>query len=369
MKKLVTIFLLCSLILSIYSPANAANTPNETQFIQQSKKYIGVRYVYGGNTPSSGFDCTGYINYVYNKFGYSLPRTSANIYASKSLSPVKELKVGDLVFFETYKPGASHAGIYIGSNQFVHASSSKGVTVSNMGESYWNTRYLGARRHEQLSSNLSFSTDDEAKKLWFKAYQHYQSASVSTQSQEVLQMYNSLRKHVGLNDGTALGQYIARTAHLIDSVNVASSLSASTKQLRESMINNQELSSQTVAQYHQHSANINKSERVFSRLYGSELRGRYNQEAITPAKIARETVIYEVSMYGLLDIIESKIEQGSISEAQSLLEKYNRLEKRAVDIKNAGNAIHINAYQSLDQMNQKLQERKKAAEAAIQNSK
>ncbi|WP_044749189.1 cell wall-binding repeat-containing protein [Bacillus alveayuensis] len=111
--------------------------------ISTAKSFIGVPYVWGGTTPA-GFDCSGYLNYVYEKHGINLPRTVADIW--KVSKPVSSPAVGDIVFFETYKPGPSHAGIYIGDNQFIHASSSKGVEITSINSSYYKTRYLGAKR-------------------------------------------------------------------------------------------------------------------------------------------------------------------------------------------------------------------------------
>ncbi|MGG1573500.1 C40 family peptidase [Fictibacillus sp. NRS-1165] len=116
---------------------------NTSGFIPTAKKYIGVPYVWGGETPK-GFDCSGYLNYVYLKSSnIDLPRTVAGIYLKGT--KVNAPKVGDLVFFETYKPGASHAGIYIGNNEFIHSSSSRGVSISSMKNPYWAPRYLGAK--------------------------------------------------------------------------------------------------------------------------------------------------------------------------------------------------------------------------------
>ncbi|WP_394514452.1 C40 family peptidase [Priestia aryabhattai] len=115
-----------------------------SKLINTGKKYIGVKYVWGGTTPS-GFDCSGFLDYVYKEaLGIKLPRTVAEIY--KVGVSVKNPSVGDLVFFETYKPGASHAGIYLGNGKFLHSSSSKGVGITEMSNSYWSQRYIGAKK-------------------------------------------------------------------------------------------------------------------------------------------------------------------------------------------------------------------------------
>jgi peptidoglycan DL-endopeptidase LytE len=109
--------------------------------IAEAKKYIGVPYVWGGSTPA-GFDCSGYLNYVFNHVGLSIPRTVAAIWSEAK--PVSSLKAGDIVFFNTGS-SPSHAGIYLGNNQFIHAGTSTGVTISDLGNSYWKPRYMGAK--------------------------------------------------------------------------------------------------------------------------------------------------------------------------------------------------------------------------------
>ncbi|MBS4214227.1 C40 family peptidase [Neobacillus rhizophilus] len=109
--------------------------------IEEAKKYIGSPYKWGGNTPA-GFDCSGFTVYVFNKVGISLPRTAATQW--DATTPVASPSVGDLVFFQTYKLGPSHVGIYLGNNKFISAAST-GVTISDMTSTYWKTRYLGAK--------------------------------------------------------------------------------------------------------------------------------------------------------------------------------------------------------------------------------
>ncbi|HHW37571.1 MAG TPA: C40 family peptidase [Bacillales bacterium] len=112
-------------------------------FIQHALNLIGTPYIWGGTT-TNGFDCSGFLKYVFAKKGIDIPRTISEIWDYGI--DVKKPSVGDLVFFETYKPGPSHAGIYLGGGQFIHSGSSKGVTISKLNQSYWSKRYLGSKR-------------------------------------------------------------------------------------------------------------------------------------------------------------------------------------------------------------------------------
>lgn len=114
--------------------------------IQTAKQYIGVPYVWGGVSPS-GFDCSGYTHYVLLKNGIVVPRTAKAQYGVGTSVSKDQLKPGDLVFFETYAPGPTHVGFYIGNNQFLHASSGgDSVKISDMTKSYYAQRYIGAKR-------------------------------------------------------------------------------------------------------------------------------------------------------------------------------------------------------------------------------
>ncbi|MBQ7498110.1 MAG: C40 family peptidase [Selenomonas sp.] len=113
--------------------------------IATAKSYIGVPYQFGGTTPKA-FDCSGYLQYIFGKQGINIPRTADEQYKlGLRTKSSKELVPGDLVFFETYEKGASHCGLYLGSGEFIHTSSSKGVRIDKLSDDYWSPRFLGGK--------------------------------------------------------------------------------------------------------------------------------------------------------------------------------------------------------------------------------
>ena len=117
------------------------------QLINYAKQFLGVKYVYGGSTPESGFDCSGFTSYVFKHFGYSLNRSSAGQASNGTKITKAELRPGDIVLFSRGSASVGHVGIYIGEGEFIHAvSPGKDVAISSLSESYYTSHYAGSRR-------------------------------------------------------------------------------------------------------------------------------------------------------------------------------------------------------------------------------
>lgn len=125
------------------------NAPMWAQsLVKRAEQFQGVRYKYGGTSPKTGFDCSGFVGYVYKQYGVDLPRDSRSQRSSLKSVKANELKPGDLVFYRvSSSPTGSHAAIYIGNGQIIHASpSARKVVIADMHDSYFTKRYVGAGR-------------------------------------------------------------------------------------------------------------------------------------------------------------------------------------------------------------------------------
>lgn len=128
---------------------SAADTETKAgdTLVAAAMKYLGCPYVYGGTSPS-GFDCSGFVQYVCSECGITVTRTAASMYGGDGVSVDKSaLEPGDLVFFSSSSESIGHVGIYIGDGQFIHASNpSTGVIISPLDMDYWAANYIGAKR-------------------------------------------------------------------------------------------------------------------------------------------------------------------------------------------------------------------------------
>ena len=133
----------------IKAKRNSHLSYNKTQILNNAKEYLGGKYVWGGTQPK-GFDCSGYIQYLYKKGGVALPRTAYQQSKVGLLVNRNELKKGDLLFFLTDKKRnipITHVGMYIGNDKFIHAASKKkGIIISSLSKSKYNRIYVKAKR-------------------------------------------------------------------------------------------------------------------------------------------------------------------------------------------------------------------------------
>lgn len=132
------------------TPASVAeNMKQAAQPLLKALSLIGTPYRFGGSKPEKGMDCSGFVRHVYKESAQiDLPRTAGGMSKTGEQVAEADLEPGDLVFFNTRKKPFSHVGIYAGNGEFIHASSqrSKQVTISRLRDTYWSSRFNGARR-------------------------------------------------------------------------------------------------------------------------------------------------------------------------------------------------------------------------------
>lgn len=137
------------------TPVSSGGLPNfhhltdrTSELAMRAMALVGIRYTLGGNSPEHGMDCSGLVQYVFkDAWGTLLPRTAVEISRVGERIDARELRPGDLVFYNTLKRAFSHVGIYLGDNKFIHSPSPGGeVRVERMDVAYWTKRFNGARR-------------------------------------------------------------------------------------------------------------------------------------------------------------------------------------------------------------------------------
>src|SRR5258706_3672148 len=127
-----------------------------TSLAVHAVEMIGVNYRWGGASPQSGFDCSGFVTHVFRQAaGVALPHSAHRLSQVGDRISKHELQPGDLVFYNTLKRAFSHVGIYLGNNKFIHApATGKQVQIADMDHPYWRARFEGARRIASASAEL-----------------------------------------------------------------------------------------------------------------------------------------------------------------------------------------------------------------------
>ena len=137
-----------STIASLAENSSPAWSDRAQELVFHALAFIDVKYRYGGVSPETGWDCSGYVYHVFKEaVGVNLPRNAISMSAAGQPIRRSDLRPGDLVFFNTLKRAFSHVGIYLGDSRFIHApSAGKAVQISSMASEYWARRYNGGRR-------------------------------------------------------------------------------------------------------------------------------------------------------------------------------------------------------------------------------
>jgi cell wall-associated NlpC family hydrolase len=130
------------------SPAVFTSSDLAQELVFHALAFVDVKYKYGGTSPDTGWDCSGYVSHVFKEaLGVALPHNAVSMSNEGTAVSRGELQPGDLVFFNTLKRSFSHVGIYLGDSRFIHApASGKAVQISNMASDYWARRFNGGRR-------------------------------------------------------------------------------------------------------------------------------------------------------------------------------------------------------------------------------
>lgn len=157
MKKVFLFFASLVILLSFHLGSASASTVLESTV----DELVGTKYKYGGVSPETGFDCSGFTMFVFAKFGFELAHQSKAQNKEGYWIAKEDLRQGDLVFFNTDGSGISHVGIYLGNDEFVHSATDKGIVKNKLSEKYYVKTYVSARRfltddtYNQLTAEVS----------------------------------------------------------------------------------------------------------------------------------------------------------------------------------------------------------------------
>jgi cell wall-associated NlpC family hydrolase len=144
LRRMIIFAAVCCLFAACSSVSTKDTSGSRSDAVTTAKRYLGTPYRYGGSDPR-GFDCSGFVVYVFRQHGVELPHNAADQFAR--LRPVRNPEAGDLVFFNTFGGGVSHVGIYTGKDTFIHSPrEGKTVEYADMRIDYWRAAYRGARR-------------------------------------------------------------------------------------------------------------------------------------------------------------------------------------------------------------------------------
>lgn len=151
-RNSVTSLFRCAILIMVVTLAACSSAPKNPEAstaakaAQHALSMKGVPYRYGGHTPD-GFDCSGLVHYSYSRVGLQLPRSTDGLHKSSRAVSARQLRAGDLLFFNQEGKRSSHVGIYVGNDEFVHApSTGKNVSVGRLSDPYWRRHFADARR-------------------------------------------------------------------------------------------------------------------------------------------------------------------------------------------------------------------------------